>query len=280
MFCYTFPFPSTDEYKTKKLVLRKIEKGDYWIGDKENENCFQGKNSYHKVNIPKAYYISVFDMTGAQYGKIVDNQTSTDKKPKVLLSWNVMRGAAGSGARPSSGVFANLNNNAVLAADGKKCVDLNDPAVAADATIGFDLPTESMWEIAARAGDEHKYPIGQDSYANIGKYIWYYDNSDAGKTLHNVGTKPANAWGLFDMPGNVCNYCRDTWNSGDLATLQQNGLQPVASGTAASCGTRSISYYRGNAGDERIAMFNYSGRQAESKSGQYNGFGIRVAFIP
>ena len=219
-------------------------------------------------------------MTGSQYAKITGAEDPSDKKPKVLMSWNSMRGSAGSSARPSSGIFAIMNSNAVFAAEGKKCVDLNDPAIAADATIGFDLLTESMWEIAARAGDTHKYPVGQDTYSGIGTYIWYYDNSDSGTTLHEVGTKPANAWGFYDMPGNVCNYCRDTWNSTDLATIQTNAFAPVTSGTAGSCGTRSISYYRGNSTDERIAMFAYSGRQKESKSGQYKGFGIRIAYIP
>jgi formylglycine-generating enzyme required for sulfatase activity len=65
----------------------------------------------------------------------------------------------------------------------------------------YRLPTEAEWEYAARAGNVTAYSFGDNSNGFIGNYAWYSDNSD-GHT-HPVATKKPNAWGLYDMHGNV-----------------------------------------------------------------------------
>ncbi|MBI2924245.1 MAG: formylglycine-generating enzyme family protein [Verrucomicrobia bacterium] len=134
----------------------------------------------------------------------------------------------------------------------------------------YRLPTEAEWEYACRAGTTTRYSYGDDkSYTQLGDYAWFTGNSDS--TKHPVGTRRPNPWGLFDMHGNVWEWCLDRWQ-GFLPGSSLTNLPGPAEG--------ALRVARGGSWLYDAKICRSANRDDYSPSNRCSDLGFRVVLAP
>lgn len=151
-----------------------IPAGNFEMGSPDSEKGRDGdEGPVHKVQITKAFYMAKYEVTQGQYQAVMGTNPSKfsgQNLPVETVSW--------------------------------------DEAATCCRKIGGRLPTEAEWEYACRAGSRTRFCYGDDlDGAQLGEYGWHSANS--GSTTHPVGQKKPNSFGLYDIHGNVYEWCSD-----------------------------------------------------------------------
>jgi formylglycine-generating enzyme required for sulfatase activity len=187
------PNPIVDSIGMK---LVPIPAGEFLMGSPDTDNQASGdEKPQHWVRITRPFYLGAHEVTQGQYRAVVGTNPSkfrgSDDLPVETVSWN------------DAIEFCNkLSEREGL----KPCYSTG--GVPQSGGSGYRLPTEAEWEYACRAGSTTIFSYGDD-YASLDKVAWF-KGSSGGKT-HPVGHLLPNAWGLYDMHGNVREWCWDRY---------------------------------------------------------------------
>ena len=194
---------------------------------------------HHSVQITGAFQLGLCPVTQAEYQQVMGTNPSSFKGPQnpvERVSW----------------------------ADAVEfCRKLS--ALPAEKAAGYEyrLPTEAEWEYACRSGTTTAYGFG-DFASQLSEYGWFDGNS--GSKTHPVGEKKPNAWGLYDMHGNVWEWCQD-WYS---AYPSGSATDP----TGATSGLYRV--YRGGGWNGNAGHCRSASRRRLSPEFRYNSLGFRV----
>ena len=175
---------TVDLGKGVKLQLVLIPAGEFLMGSPDSDkDADADEKPQHKVRITRPFYLGKYLVTQEQWEAVMGNNPSHfkgAKNPVENVSWNDCQ------------QFLDKLNKRQGNPAGK-----------------FVLPTEAQWEYACRAGSTTRYCFGDDA-SKLDEYAWHGQNS-GGKT-HPVGEKKPNVWGLYDMHGNVWEWCQDWYD--------------------------------------------------------------------
>ncbi len=215
-----------------------IEPGSFTMGAEKGE---AGEAPAHKVTLSKGFFLGKFEITQKQWQLVMGYNPSEfrgDNLPVESVSWDRVQ------------VFLQRLN-------------------ALDRRYRYRLPTEAEWEFAARAGTE------VDDLAQLNEMAWHAGNTDDERT-HPVGSKKTNAWGLFDMHGNVWEWTADwlDWHAYEklnITDLNIGALDPLGP----PAGDHKV--YRGGSWDQFPRACRSSHRYGDQTGHNDSALGFRVA---
>ena len=170
-----------------------LSPGQFTMGSPANEmDRASDEGPQTQVTLSRGFLMGKHEVTQGEYLAVMGSNPSNFKgdnnRPVETVSWNDA-----------------INYCA-------KLTELERAAGRLPAGYVYRLPTEAEWEYAARTGTTTRFSYGDDTgYIKLGDYAWYFGNG--ADTTHSVGQKLANAWGLYDMHGNVWESCLDWYGS-------------------------------------------------------------------
>lgn len=226
-----------------------VDGGSFQMGcTAEQNDCREDEQIVRRVNLD-GFYIGMFEVTQAQWTKIMGTSIAQQKDK---TNYNRMYG-----------VGANYPIYYVSWDEAMEFCRI----LSIKTGKRYTLPTESQWEYAARGGiiQEGTLYAGSDMLNNI---AWYSKN---GFTTHPCGEKQANALGIYDMSGNVAEWCKD-WYSDNYSNRDTNNPQGTSSG--------SKRIRRGGSWEDSARTCRVSNRGSEFPNSRSYSIGFRVVCIP
>jgi len=230
---------------TLDMTFNKLPAGTFMMGSPTDEAGRYDNEHQHKVTISKAFYMQTTQVTQRQWWDLMETKPWMDKKyvkeganyPATYVSWN----------------------DAVA-----YCKKLSEKEGKT-----YRLPTEAEWEYACRAGTETAWSFGDDEKV-LGDYAWNRKNAyDIGeKYAHQVGLKKPNAFGLYDMHGNVYEWCHDFHGGDYYKQSPAQDPQGPAQGIWRVLRGGSYSYYSG------YSRSAYRRKGVADRRDLYNGFRV------
>jgi formylglycine-generating enzyme required for sulfatase activity len=220
-----------------KMEMVLVPAGSFMMGSDER-TC---DKPVHKATITKPFYLGKYEVTQEQWEAVMGSNPSGFKGPKnpvETVSWDDCQ------------VFL-VKLNAKTGGQGGK----------------FVLPTEAQWEYACRAGSTTQYCFGDDE-ARLRDHAWYRANSES-KT-HPVGKKKPNAWGLYDMHGNVWEWCQDWYGA--------YGAEAVTDPSGPATGSTRV--FRGGNWFYPAKLCRSAPRYFYEPGRRSHALGLRVALVP
>ncbi len=179
-----------EESRQKELAARQPQAGQVWTSPSGMElvlipagtfimgSAGESRATPHQVTISKPFYLGKYQVTQREWAMVMGNNPSYfkgDTRPVENVSWN-------------------------------ECEEFIRKLNAREGVNKYRVPTEAEWEYACRAGSRTRFCFGDGDHI-LSQYAWFDENS--GNETHPVGQKNPNDWGLYDMHGNVWEWCYD-----------------------------------------------------------------------
>ena len=223
--------PSSDAYKTTTILMRLVPKGTFTMGSPSGELGRDSDETQHQVTLTKDFYIGVFEVTQRQWELVMGNRPSNFTNATYYATRPVEQVSYYEIRENPLPVVDPMQAGSAISPDWPQSSDVHADSFmgklrSKTGLAGFDLPTESQWESACRAGTTTALNSGKnltatDSCPNmseVGRY-WYNGGSSysqgcapsAGTAL--AGDYQPNTWGLYDMHGNVSEWCLDRYGA-------------------------------------------------------------------
>jgi formylglycine-generating enzyme required for sulfatase activity len=267
---YTNEAPDLTNYncRSKELWLRRIPAGTFTMGSPTDEVGRFSNETQHQVTLTQDFFIGIFECTQAQWSRVMgsnpsDSYYSGAYHPVDKVSYDMIRGSSSEGGAgwPRAGHVVDATSFM-----GK---------LRAKTGLMFDLPTSAQWEYACRAGTTTALNSGKNltsassdiAMSEVGCYRY----KDGYRNGHmEVGSYLPNAWGLYDMHGNVQEWCLDWYIKPDSTSAGD----PVGPTTGTYRILRGGCFWH-EAENCRSARISY-----DSSSGNGNFNGVRVFCQP